>query len=190
MRQTSFNIFNYVLLPTVSDHSDIGSKCMGKWNKNPIATIDTTNGNVAIHGNHLGAVGHIIGGVVNEIKKYYHILGERVRGLRKTVGPADDRIELLFLASMLYRRCTVYIVAQHSYRTGNVRITAYGTDYISHYGESFGTSLSFVKHEEILAHIESHVGEIEFSDKTATQKIRNSDYILFADAPVSDERID
>ena len=99
-------------------------------------------------------------------------------------GPEEDRIELLFLDKIKYRRCTVYLVIQYSFATGNVRILAYGTDLILHHAVCFGTSLDLVSSNELNEHINTELtkklnkGCLSINSH-ARDKLMNGNYTRF-----------
>lgn len=99
-----------------------------------------------------------------------------------------DAIEILFLGTMRFRRCTVYLVIQFNYLTLQVRILAYGTDEIlkndQNNFESFGTDLENVHKDQIVEEIENLINARLLSNNlninsTAFQKIKKGQYVLF-----------
>lgn len=106
------------------------------------------------------------------------------RLVSKICGLTDDQMEFLFLGTMKYRRCTVYLVMQFSHKTLQVRFLAYGTDQVLHNGQSFGTSLENVNNHTLINEIQDLVIKrlnpctlgINF---TALKKIKEGDYKLF-----------
>jgi hypothetical protein len=95
-----------------------------------------------------------------------------------------DVIEILFLGTMRFRRCTIYLVIQFSYLTLKVRILAYGTDEILHNGGSFGTDLENVNKDLIVQSIDNFIKERLLSKNlnincTALEKIKKGNYTLF-----------
>lgn len=102
----------------------------------------------------------------------------------KICGQNDDQMEFLFLGTMRYRQCTVYLVLQFSHKTTETRVVAYGTDQIIHEGESFGTNLQEVKdftlineiHERIRKRLNPCDMGINF---TALKRLQEGEYTLF-----------
>ncbi|CAH6420132.1 Hypothetical protein KVN_LOCUS23 [uncultured virus] len=62
------------------------------------------------------------------------------------LNPSDDKdkLEIILLHIMRFRRCTVYIFEQINHKTNLKRILAYGNDEIKHHAICFGTSLDLV----------------------------------------------
>jgi len=123
--------------------------------------------------------------IMEEIKEVQGKYAEaKSSNLSKKIGSRDDLMEYLFLDTMRYRRCTVYIVVQFSHRTKQVRIMAYGTDEILHTAECFGTSLSSVNKKELLQEVDKIIKSklacpfLEIN-ATALESLKRGSYILF-----------
>lgn len=100
----------------------------------------------------------------------------------KILGPEDDKMEILFLETLRYRRSTVYLIIQFSQKTNQLRIMAYGADQVLHSG--YGTSLSEINKEDLINHIKKNINERITKDplqmsQNVCDKLKKSDYIFF-----------
>lgn len=97
----------------------------------------------------------------------------------KGIHKVNDDLEYIFMKTMRYRCCTIYIVMQYSNNTQQFRALAFATDQMMHSGSSFGTTLDLVKISDIVDHITKESSNIKYSNFISS-KIANSNNQMFA----------
>jgi len=101
----------------------------------------------------------------------------------KIVGSDEDKMEFLFLETLRYRRCTVFVTVQYSYNTNQTRIMAYGTDQIVHSAESFYTTLENITSEKLYVQIQEIIKNINYNqikiNEAVINHLKNNKYIMF-----------
>ena len=150
-----------------------------RWDDTPVASVDNITDAIS-YNIKTSVVGAIL--LINKItdiilaSTYIH---NNIKGKKICFDAGEDYIEALFMKPLIYRRCCVYPVIQYSKETDKIRITVWGSDYVSHSGQSFGTSLENVTEDTITEHIKKIISEYHLFNDYVTKRLHNGQYILF-----------
>ena len=165
------NIYQFVTIEGKSD-----------WERQPTVKINSANDTISYNFN------CSLSTVIISISKISDlIIGSISSGIHDIAGTKicfdynNDSMELVFMKPMRYRRCTIYPVIQFNHKTKKIRITVWGSDYILHSGQSFGTSLNDVSDNKIIEYIRNDVSEYHLVDTNISKRLHEHDYILFID---------
>ena len=150
-----------------------------------LGKVDATHNVINLTPNHLPKSIHIINMTVfDQIKNVQGTTCDPSNYFSSGMsGTVYDKIEFLFLGTMRYRRCTIYLVLQFSYMTYQLRVLAFGTDQILHHAICFGTSLDSVNQSDMEKSIREYIETRSdiLMNQIVLEKLKSGQYTMFID---------